>query len=248
MKLVIPMAGEGSRFSKAGYSLPKPLIDVRGKPMIQQVIDNLQFSNITEYIFIVRKEHVDAFNIDKVLKTICKGKNVSIVVVDRLLKGSAMSILEARNYINTDEEILVANSDQFVEFSKENFEIFKNLGFEFFGSTIKIDSFIFTFRAVSSKWSFVELNAQNRVIRVAEKNPISDIANCGIFWFRDGKQLLKQIDSMVSSNFMVNNEFYLAPSYNFNQDINVYPFFVHKMWGLGTPEDLEVFLNESNLP
>ena len=122
MKLVIPMAGEGSRFSKAGYSLPKPLIDVRGKPMIQQVIDNLQFSNITEYIFIVRKEHVDAFNIDKVLKTICKGKNVSIVVVDRLLKGSAMSILEARNHINTDEEILVANSDQFVEFSKENFE------------------------------------------------------------------------------------------------------------------------------
>lgn len=248
MKLVIPMAGEGSRFAKAGYSLPKPLIDVRGKPMIQQVIDNLQFPNITEYVFIVRKEHVDAFKIDKVLETICKGKKTSIVVVDRLLKGSAMSILEASKHIDTGEEILVANSDQFVEFSKENFEIFKNLSFEYQGSNIKIDSLIFTFKAVSSKWSFVKLNGSNRVIEVAEKNPISDIANCGIFWFRNGDQLLKQIKSMVSSNFTVNNEFYLAPSYNFNPLLVTYPFFVHKMWGLGTPEDLEVFLNESNLP
>ena len=125
MKVLIPMAGEGSRFVKEGYTFPKPLIDVRGKPMIQKVVENLDFD--CEYIFLVRKEHIDAYaGIIDTLDRITNGR-FKHVVVDGLTEGAACTALLAEELINNDEDLLIANSDQYIEYEPENFHMLKNL-------------------------------------------------------------------------------------------------------------------------
>lgn len=237
MKIVIPMAGEGSRFAKEGYTFPKPLIDVNGKPMIQVVVDNLKFD--AEYIFLVRTEHLTKYEgLETTLSRITNGR-YKIVEVDRLTEGAACTVLLAKNYINNDEDLLIANSDQVIEYSPENFNYLKNF--------TNADGIVFTFRAVHPKWSFVKTNFHGVVTEVAEKNPISDIATCGIYWYRKGSEFVSCAENMIEKNIRVNNEFYIAPVYNelIHFGKTLIPFFVHKMHGIGTPEDLEFYLGEN---
>lgn len=234
MKILIPMAGEGSRFAKEGYTFPKPLIDVNGKPMIQKVVENLNFD--AEYIFLVRKEHIKKYDgLVDTLERITDGRS-KIVEVGELTEGAACTALLARKYINNEEDLLIANSDQFIEFSSENFKIFKEM--------TDVDGIVFTFNAVHPKWSFVKINFEGFVSEVVEKKPISNIATCGIYWYRRGSDFVKYADSMIQKNIRVNNEFYIAPVYNelIGEGKKLIPFFVHSMWGIGTPEDLKYFL------
>lgn len=239
MKILIPMAGEGSRFSSQGFKFPKPLIDVSGKPMIQRVVENLDFN--AEYIFLVRASHLQQFpGLENTLKLISKN-NYRIIVVDSLTQGAACTALLAKNLINDDEDLLIANSDQIIEYEKQNFLNIKQL--------TNVDSIVFTFRSTHPKWSFVKVK-DTFVEEVAEKNPISDIATCGIYWYRKGLDFVKYAESMINSNSKVNNEFYIAPVYNWliRDGKTLLPFYVNKMHGIGTPEDLEIFLNDkSNL-
>jgi dTDP-glucose pyrophosphorylase len=233
MNILIPMAGEGSRFRKAGYTFPKPLIDVDGKPMIQRVIENLDFD--ANYIFLVRKEHLSKYNITELLEYTTNGK-CKIVPVEGLTEGAACTALLARDFINNNEELLIANSDQIVEFSKQNFNTMRRYtGF---------DSMVFTFNAVHPKWSFVKVNSRGIGIEVAEKKPISNIATCGIYYYRKGNEFVNYADQMIKKDLRVNNEFYICPVYNelINDGKTLVPFFVDKMHGLGTPEDLKTYL------
>tara|TARA_R110000824_G_scaffold401421_2_gene612084 strand:- start:7215 stop:7928 length:714 start_codon:yes stop_codon:yes gene_type:complete len=236
MKVLIPMAGEGSRFIKEGYTFPKPLIEVNGKPMIQNVIDNLDFD--CEYIFLVRKSHIDKYaGILSTLERATNGK-CNVVVVDSLTEGAACTALLAKDLINNDEDLLIANSDQFIEYKPQNFLTIKNLS--------DVDSIVFTFNAVHPKWSFVKTNSRGFVTEVAEKKPISNIATCGIYWYRKGSDFVKYAERMIDNNISVNGEFYIAPVYNelISDGKTLVPFYVHKMWGLGTPEDLKYFLDK----
>tara|TARA_R110000851_G_scaffold105608_3_gene224132 strand:+ start:54 stop:770 length:717 start_codon:yes stop_codon:yes gene_type:complete len=234
MKILIPMAGEGSRFVKEGYTFPKPLIDVKGKPMIQKVVENLDFD--CEYIFLVRKKHIEDY--EGILGTLSQvtNNNFKYVVVDGLTEGAACTALLAKEYIDNDEDLLIANSDQFVDYEPENFKSLKNL--------TNCDSMVFTFNAVHPKWSFVKTNSRGYITEVAEKKPISNIATCGIYWYRRGSDFVKYAEQMVEKNVRVNNEFYIAPVYNelISDGKTLIPFYVNKMWGLGTPEDLRYFL------
>lgn len=235
MKVLIPMAGEGSRFAKEGYTFPKPLIDVEGKPMIQRVVENLDFD--AEYIFLVRKEHLDKYaGLETTLARITDGK-YKIVEVDGLTEGAACTALLAKEYINNDEDLLIANSDQIIEYSTENFNYLKNF--------TAADAIVFAFHAVHPKWSFVKTNSRGVVTEVAEKNPISDIATCGIYWYRRGSEFVSCAETMIQKNIRVNNEFYIAPVYNelIEYGKTLIPFFVHRMHGIGTPEDLNNYLN-----
>ncbi len=234
MKILIPMAGAGSRFAKEGYTFPKPLIDVAGKPMIQTVVENLDFD--CEYIFLVRREHIESFDgLLNTLEVITNGR-FKYVVVDELTEGAACTALLAEKYIDTDEDLLIANSDQYIEYLSQNFISLKNI--------TNVDGIVFTFNAVHPKWSFVRTNSRGYVIEVAEKKPISNIATCGIYWYRRGSDFVKYTKQMVDKNIRVNNEFYIAPVYNelINDNKTLIPFYVHKMWGLGTPEDLTYYL------
>lgn len=232
MNILIPMAGAGSRFASVGYKLPKPLIDVRGKPMIQMVVDNINID--ANYIFVVQKEHYDKYNLQTALNLIAPG--CKIVQVDRLTEGAACTTLLAKNLIDNEHPLLLANSDQFVEWNSSDF-MYSIVGHG-------LDGGILTFRATHPKWSFVKLNESGYVCEVAEKHPISDIANVGIYYWKHGSDYVKYAEKMIEKNIRVNNEFYVSCVYNEaildNKKIRNYD--VERMWGTGTPEDLEYFL------
>ena len=233
MKVLIPMAGAGSRFEKAGYTFPKPLIEVNGKPMIQTVVENLNID--AKHVFIVQKEHYEKYNLQYLLNLI--SPDCEIVQVDGMTEGAACTTLLAEEFINNDEPLLTANSDQYIDWDSNEFLY----SMEASG----IDGGILTFESVHPKWSFAKLNDQGYVSEVAEKKPISNKATVGIYYWSKGSDYVKYAKQMIRKNKRVNNEFYVCPVFNeaIEDGKKIKTFDIEKMWGLGTPEDLEVFLN-----
>ena len=232
MNVLIPMAGAGSRFSAAGYTFPKPLIDVNGKPMIQMVVENLNID--ANFVFVVQKEHREKYNLDTLLNLIAP--NCKVVEVDGLTEGAACTALLAKEYIDSDAPLFFANSDQFVEWDSNEFFYKMN--------ETDADGGIVTFKATHPKWSFAKIDDNGIVTEVAEKNPISDLATVGFYYWKHGSDFVKYAEQMISNNVRVNNEFYVCPV--FNQAIDggkvIRTFDVPKMWGTGTPEDLKHYL------
>ena len=235
LNVLIPMAGAGSRFEQAGYTFPKPLIDVRNKPMIQVVVENLNIK--ANYIYIVQKAHREKYNLDTLLNLITP--NCKIIEVEGVTEGAACTALLAKEYINNDKPLFFANSDQFVEWDSNEFMYKMN--------ETNADGGIVSFKATHPKWSFAKTNKQGLVTEVAEKNPISNIATVGYYWWKQGSDFVKYSEEMIEENIRVNNEFYVCPV--FNQAIKdkkeIRTFNVDKMWGLGTPEDLKYYLENS---
>lgn len=232
------MAGEGSRFKKAGYAKPKPFIDVMGKPMIRWVMENLDTPG-SHFILIARKEHVDAeMNLVESLK---KDFSISVITVDQLTEGTACTVLFAREQINSGIPLLIANSDQWVEFSLG--DMLAN------AQKNKWDGSILTFtdKEMNPKWSFAKTNEKGEVIEVKEKVAISDKATVGIYFFSKGSDFVNAAIDMIVHNERVNNEFYTCPVYNWaiknNLTIGIYDIPASGMHGLGTPEDLDLFLS-----
>lgn len=236
LNVLIPMAGAGSRFEKAGYSFPKPLIEVQGKPMIQLVVENINIE--AKYIYIVQKNHYKKYNLEFLLRLITP--NCEIIKVEGLTEGAACTTLLARNYIDNDESLLIANSDQYVEWSSSD-TVYSFM-------TEGVDGGIVTFKATHPKWSYVKTNLDGFVSEVAEKKPISDIATVGIYYWKKGSDYVKYADQMIKKDIRTNGEFYVCPV--FNEAILDNKKFktknIKKMWGLGTPEDLNYFLEHHN--
>jgi HAD superfamily hydrolase (TIGR01509 family) len=232
LNVLIPMAGAGSRFEQAGYTFPKPLIDVKGKPMIQTVIENLNIK--ANYIFIVQKSHREKYNLDTLLNLLTPG--CKVIEVDGVTEGAACTALLAKEFINNNSPLFFANSDQFVEWDSNEFMYKMN--------ETDADGGIVTFRATHPKWSFAKVDENGLVTEVAEKNPISDIATVGYYYWKHGSDFVKYAEQMIEKNIRVNNEFYVCPV--FNQAVEdckqIRTFDVEGMWGLGTPEDLNYYL------
>jgi HAD superfamily hydrolase (TIGR01509 family) len=237
LNVLIPMAGAGSRFEQAGYTFPKPLIEVNGKPMIQVVIENLNLD--ANYIYVVQKAHREKYNLDTLLNLLTPG--CKIVETDGLTEGAACTALLAKDYIDNDNPLFFANSDQFVEWDSNEF-MYKM-------QETDADGGIVSFTATHPKWSFAKINENGLVTEVAEKNPISDIATVGYYFWKYGSDFVKYAEQMIEKNIRVNNEFYVCPV--FNQAIKDYKeirtFNTNGMWGLGTPEDLKYYLEHYNI-
>lgn len=236
MNVLIPMAGAGSRFEQKGYTFPKPLIDVNGKPMIQRVVENLNIE--ANFIYIIQKSHEKKYNLSTLLNLITP--NCKIVEVDGLTEGAACTTLLAKEYIDNDRPLLMANSDQYVEWNSNEFMYKMN--------EMACDAGILTFNATHPKWSFVKLDENNFVCEVAEKNPISNIATVGIYFWKNGSDYVKYAEQMIKKNIRTNNEFYVCPAFNeaIEDDKKIITYNIEKMWGLGTPEDLDNFLKNFN--
>lgn len=232
LNVLIPMAGAGSRFQQAGYTFPKPLIDIKGKPMIQTVVENLNVE--ANFIFVVQKEHREKYNLDTLLNLITP--NCKVVEVNELTEGAACTTLLAKEYINNDCPLLMANSDQFAEWDSNEF-MYKMV-------EQNVDAGILSFKSTHPKWSFAKVNEFGYVTEVAEKKPISDIATVGIYYWAKGSDYVKYAEQMISKNIRVNNEFYVCPVFNeaIKDNKKIKTFNIEKMWGLGTPEDLQYFL------
>jgi dTDP-glucose pyrophosphorylase len=233
LNILIPMAGAGSRFEQAGYTFPKPLIDINNKPMIQVVVENLNID--ANYIYVVQKSHREKYNLDTLLNLITP--NCKIIEVNELTEGAACTALLAKDYINNDSPLFFANSDQFVEWDSNEFMYKMN--------ETEADGGIVIFKSTHPKWSFAQINENTGLIDlVEEKNPISDNATVGYYYWKYGSDFIKYAEQMIDKNIRVNNEFYVCPV--FNQAIEdgkkIRPFIASQMWGLGTPEDLKKYL------
>jgi HAD superfamily hydrolase (TIGR01509 family) len=232
MNVLIPMAGAGTRFANAGYTFPKPLIEVDGKPMIQVVVENLNIQ--ANYTFIVQKEHYQKYNLQYLLNLITP--NCNIIQVDGLTEGAACTTLLAKEFIDNDEPLIMANSDQFVEWnSNECLYAF---------SSDDVDGGIVSFKATHPKWSYAKIGDNGFVSEVAEKKPISDNATVGIYYWKKGSDYVKYAEQMISKDIRTNGEFYVCPVFNeaIEDGKKIRIKEIEKMWGIGTPEDLNYFL------
>jgi len=232
LNVIIPMAGAGSRFKAAGYTFPKPIIDVMGKLMIQLVVESLNVK--ANFIYIVQKEHREKYNLDALLGLITP--NCKIVEVNGLTEGAACTLLLAKEHINNGNPILISNSDQYIEWDSNEFFYKMNES--------DADGGIVTFKATHPKWSFAKLDKLNNITEVAEKKPISDNATAGFYYWKKGSDFVDYAEQMIEKNIRVNNEFYTCPVYNEAiQDKKIIKNFkIEKMWGLGTPEDLSYYI------
>jgi HAD superfamily hydrolase (TIGR01509 family) len=230
--ILIPMSGLGSRFSHAGYTFPKPLIEVKQKPMVQVVVENLNIE--AQFIYVVQEKHYHEFNLKYLLNLITPG--CKIVLVDGVTEGAACSTLLAKEYINDDKHLLIANSDQFLEWDSQRF--YYSVEDE------KVDGGILCFKNTHPKWSYVETNEAGYIMHVAEKEVISDLATVGVYWWNKGSDYVKYAEQMIDKGIRYKNEFYVAPVYNegIEDGLKVKPYMIEKMWGIGTPEDLNFFL------
>lgn len=237
INVVIPMAGEGSRFVRAGYAKPKPFIDVAGRTMIETVMANLAIEG-AHYILLARKEHLAA-EPETVRRLLALG-NVEFLAVDGLTEGTACTVLHARGLIDNETPLLIANCDQVVDFSCEAFVADCK--------TRDLDGSILCFedRARDPKWSFAKTDSNGLVTRVAEKIAISDLATVGLYLFKRGADFVAGAVDMIARNERVNNEFYTCPVYNRvianGGKVGVHTVRFEDMHGLGIPDDLIAYI------
>lgn len=236
LNVLIPMAGLGSRFSDAGYSFPKPLIEIDGMPMIQAVVNSLGIN--AKYTYVVQQEHFNKYGLDYLLNAITP--NCNIVKIDGLTDGAARTCLMASEYIDNNNPLIIANSDQIVDWNSRKFL------YDLYSKNA--DGGIATFKSSHPKWSYARTDTNNLVLEVAEKKPISDNATVGIYYWKNGSDFVKYANQMIEKNIRVNNEFYTCPVFNeaIEDGKNIYAFSVEKMWGVGTPEDLNYYLYNRN--
>ena len=233
------MAGLGSRFSSAGYSMPKPFIDIEGLPMISRVLKNLEIKDAKFYL-ICQNQHL--INFKSIINEIRSSFNVEFIGIEGLTEGTACTVLYAKKYIDNDHPLLIANSDQIVDINI--------IDFINDSAVRKLDGSILCFKDydLNPKWSFAKLNSSNLVCEVKEKEPISDNATVGIYLFSKGKFFVDSAIEMIIRNDRVNNEFYTCPVYNYliqeNYKIGIYEIDFSQMHGIGTPNDLKIYIEK----
>jgi NDP-sugar pyrophosphorylase family protein len=245
------MAGNGQRFIDAGFALPKPMINVCGKPMIERVIENLNID--AKYHFIVKKEHIDRYSIDLLLKS--KVPDCNVISIDYKTEGAVCSALLAFDggFIDPDSELIITNCDQIFEWNPEGFLQLAR----------KNDGALLCHLDNHPKWSYCcgQKSSQNTMLvsSVVEKPqtaPINNFANVGFYYWKKAGVFRECCKAMIDKNDRVNGEFYIAPSYNymlnppknkFTSKLTVSAMLCEKMHGLGTPEDLLKYEYQFNL-
>jgi len=236
INIVIPMAGRGSRFEEKGYTFPKPLIEIRRRPMIEVVVDNLRPTEDHRFIFICQQAHFDRYALSETMQNISPG--CEVVKIDGITEGAACTVLLAAGHYSGDDELIIANSDQYVDFEIVHFLEHARKD--------DLDGDILTFPATHPKWSYAKMDRDGLVVEVAEKRPISDQATVGVYYYRHGRDFVEAAERMIKKDVRTNGEFYVCPVYNemilADKRIGTFQIEPSQMYGLGTPEDLERFL------
>lgn len=238
MRIVIPMAGYGRRFSDAGYDKIKPLIDVRDiysskKSMIERVAQNFNFGHgRNEFIFILNGSTNNSDLIDKIHKLNIDQRIVSIVLTNGPTRGAAETALFAEKYID-ESSLIITNCDQIIDDY--------NGGLDHFCRTNDIDAALGAFISTSPKNSYMSLDENGYVNQVKEKVVISNIATNGVHFWLNGLDFVRSAKEMIAANDLQNGEFYIAPTFNYliNKGKRVKPFFYNYHYPIGTPEDLK---------
>src|SRR5262245_34605695 len=201
LNIVLPIAGRGSRFTVAGYTQPKPLIPLHGVPMIAAVVQNVRPRCEHRFIFVALAEHLEHAGMRDTLAVAAPG--CIVISVDRVTEGAACTVLLAKDYINSDDPLMLANSDQWVDVDIDDYLASMDRQ--------RADGLIMTMRADDPKWSFVGLNGNRMVTRVVEKEVISNEATVGIYTFRRGSDFVRAAERMIARNLRVNDGLTVGP-------------------------------------
>ena len=229
------MAGKGSRFASAGYTTPKPLIPVAGKPMVKWAIESViraTDAKENDFIFILHKDHIDQYDI--------KNKMMEIIpdatfVLDDKTDGAASAVYRSKDYVDAEEELFITDSDQY--FVLNNFKNSRNKALENDHAGI-----IATFQADSPAYSYAELDENGYVKRTAEKEVISDHAAIGAYYFTKSKYFMESIEFMMENKLLTRGEYYVCPVYNEVIKRGKVTIIDADFWmTMGTPEEKKKF-------
>lgn len=233
--MVVPMAGAGSRFSNSGYSVPKPLIDVAGAPMVKRAVHGAGIDG--RLIYIVQGEHSDRYNLTKLLPEITPLLEVLVLEVDGITDGAAASVLVAKEYIDNDSPLVICDSDGIVEWDSREFLADASRSRDLDGS-------IAVFLADTGAWSYVSTDSVGLVTKVSEKDPISTMACAGIYYWKSGSNFVSYAEKLINEDKRIRGEFYVAPVYNeaIMDGKRVGVYLVDSFSPLGTPEHLDAYM------
>ena len=232
MNIVITMAGRGSRFVEQGFSKPKPLIDVYGKPMFCWALQSLPLELSKNLIFICLADLLENSDFEKQVDTIYSQYNTTIIPIREVTDGQAATALKAEQYIDNQEGLIIFNIDTYFISATLRKKIHK---------PVETDGVISVFWATGSRWSFARTDERGHVLEVAEKKAISNYATTGMYHFSKGHNFISAAHLMIDNDQRVNNEFYVAPIYNILIQKG-YKFIIDlasKVFPMGTPADLE---------
>jgi dTDP-glucose pyrophosphorylase len=235
LNIVVPMAGAGKQFKENGYFFPKPLVEIHGRPMIQIVVENLIPKMKHRFIFIVRKKDIEDFALREVLQRL--SPSCEIIAVDGETGGSACSTFLAVDFIDNEDNLVLANADQFLNMKLDRL----------IADSLKrsLDANIVVFDSVHPKWSFVKTDPRGNVIEAAEKKPISRNATVGVYHFTQGKTYLEAAKQMIRKGQKALGQFFICPAFNEmvlkGKKIGIYKLDARNMHSLGTPDDVSDF-------
>lgn len=236
--VVITMGGLGSRFRKAGYTVPKYMIEAKGKTLFEWSMISLDGykKDVNQYIFIAMKE--EGIDMEGFIKEKCQEleiDNYHLILLDYLTDGQATTATLAEKYWDKEHALLIYNIDTYVEPGQMNSE------------ELKGDGFIPCFKAEGDHWSFVRLDEQERVVEIKEKQRISDHCTLGAYYFKTCDLYKKLYDEYYSEEKnLVKGEKYVAPLYDYllskGGEIYISDIAPERVHVLGTPEELQYFL------
>lgn len=240
MLLIIPMAGRGSRFSNVGYTTPKPLIEVAGKPMIYHAFKSVSQVNYRKVVFIALEEHEKQYQVHNLLKKEVIN-DFELILLDGVTEGQLCTVLKASPFFKEDEGLLIAASDSYIK---------SNIAEEL--KTSKADGIISVIDLPGEKWSFAKTNELGQVIQVAEKERISNNASTGIYYFSNTLNFQEEAQKMISNKETTRGEYYVMPLYNklIQNGKTILLSHAQEMWDMGTPEakqNFETYLNGNNI-
>ncbi len=234
MKVIMPMAGRGSRFLVSNYNRPKPLIEVFGKPMFIHALKSLENVSFNQIIFIALIEHQVSFDLNSIIESEIKIKS-ELLLISEVTEGQLCTALIAKELINTDEDILIISADTIVE---------SDIGNDIKVKSADCEGIISVANMLGDRWSFAKTNSMGNVIEVTEKLRISDNASTGLYYFSNGKKFVDRAEKMIADKKTTKGEYFIMPLYRDYIDAgeNIRLSNASRMWDLGTPESLHEFL------
>lgn len=240
LHIIMPMAGEGSRFVREGWTTPKPLIKVHGFPLFQRALSSIEQGIFPiKYSFIVRQEHIESYGIDSVIKQIVP--QADIFSVRQTTRGAVETCLLAESSLAADDAVLVMDCDLEFRCAAFNARIKQILSQD----SQAQGGLLVSFPATDPRYSYAETDEKTgNVVRIAEKEVISGHALCGAYFFASSSCFLYAANKLLTDGTFRKPEFYVSLLYNYllreNQSVQL--FEVEEYYSYGTPEELGRYL------
>lgn len=233
MKIIVPMAGRGARFAEHGYTTPKPFIPVNGQPMISRALGSIADIPYSERIIIALAEHEHAYQVTRLAQALL-GAETRVILLPAVTEGQLVTVLAARDFINTDEDVLIVAADTVVESA---------LAADIAGKHPACRGIISVANMPGDRWSFARVDSDGRVVEVAEKSRISDHASTGMYYFSSGRELVSIGEAMIRNGEKTRGEYYVIPVYQklIDQGQRVDISVASAMWDMGNPEALALY-------